>query len=182
VVLRDRALAHCQSLVGQGVLASAGMIELGRLTMMHGTSAQQATFVHIATNSIQYHWRTDASDNSSLQQLQLHCAQCDDTMSFTNLTTYPAISSIDWQRELRNANAAVLSSLAQSRACASVNADASTLTFQLLSFLHRIMKQTLMPSCVIRRCALSALSLRVRRVLLRDISGSSILQRVAACS
>jgi hypothetical protein len=36
--------------------------------MMHGTPAQQATFVHIATNSVQYHWLADASGDSSLQQ------------------------------------------------------------------------------------------------------------------
>jgi hypothetical protein len=55
VVLQDRALIHWQSSVGRGVVASAGIIEFGRFTMMHGSPAQQATFMHIATNSFQYH-------------------------------------------------------------------------------------------------------------------------------
>ena len=53
--IKSRALAHWQSRLGQGVFAGLGTIELGRVVCTHGSASQQATFVHVATNSIHYH-------------------------------------------------------------------------------------------------------------------------------
>jgi ribonuclease HI len=51
-VLRQNALTHWRAHAHQGAVASAGVIELGRVVMTHGSPAEQSTFVHVATNSI----------------------------------------------------------------------------------------------------------------------------------
>ena len=64
----------------QGQLGGEGMIELGRLTMLHGSDAHQLTIIHTATNSIHHHW---VKKDAMLQQLQ--CASCDEPLTLTHL-------------------------------------------------------------------------------------------------
>jgi hypothetical protein len=83
-------------------LACAGMVELGRITIRHGTPAHQSTLIHVATNSIHFHWVKDAppSRKSSLQQTQ--CGSCNSTLSLDHLASCPAPLSSDFRRRLRD--------------------------------------------------------------------------------
>ena len=83
----------------QGYLASPGMVELGRIVLKYGSSSQQITMIHVATNSIHYHWFTAVDGTSSLQQLQ--CASCHQTMSLNHLITCPHVDCISFRHELQ---------------------------------------------------------------------------------
>ena len=86
------ALTHTRGLAvwhqhgDTGIFASEGTIELGRVVMNSGSATQQATFVHIATNSIHYYWPRLGPDPHDSVLTQVPCtAEC--TASDTNYLT-----------------------------------------------------------------------------------------------
>ena len=92
----------------QGDLASDIMVDLGRVVMRCGTPAQQCAFVHVATNSLQYHWTTDDDDVSAVRQLQ--CDQCPAAhLSIAHLASAcDGVSSRRYHRRLHRAIVALL--------------------------------------------------------------------------
>ena len=51
---------------GRGDLAGPAMVDLGQAVLRHGSAAQQATLVHVATNSIEYFWPAGSVRNDQL--------------------------------------------------------------------------------------------------------------------
>lgn len=95
--LRAQALARWSAKPDQGRFACAGMVELGRVVRLHGSPAQQATFVHVATNSIHHRWH---GAPASLQQLQ--CAACNVTLTLEHFVACPAPPHSLARRQLRD--------------------------------------------------------------------------------
>ena len=85
------------------VLACAGMIELGRIALRFGSASHQSTLIHVATNSIQFHWVAEAppSRESSLQQVQ--CDACSVTLSLDHLASCLAALASAFRLALRDA-------------------------------------------------------------------------------
>ena len=75
----------------QGRLASSAMIQSCREVMQHGSSTQQATLVHVATNTIHYHWHAIAGAPRRLAKLvQLQCsAHCLTSLTVAHLAACP---------------------------------------------------------------------------------------------
>jgi hypothetical protein len=96
--LRSAGLVKWAAKPDQGRLACAGMVELGRVVRLAGSPAQQITFLHIATNSIHFHWH--GVPVASLQQL--HCAACNSTLDLEHFVTCPAPSSCRARTQLRD--------------------------------------------------------------------------------
>ena len=60
---------------------------LGRFVLKDGTSTHQMTLVHIATNSIHFHWVTEDDGTSSLHRLQ--CQLCHEDLTMRHLLFCP---------------------------------------------------------------------------------------------
>ena len=103
---RARALEHWTAITRQGALAGEGVQELGRVTVAHGSREQQCTLLHVATNSIHFHWLEDASGDSSLKQLQ--CEDCAQTLDLAHLLECPSPSSVAYRRQMRISFIAIL--------------------------------------------------------------------------
>jgi hypothetical protein len=84
---------------GQGELACAGTIELGRVALRHGSALHQITLVHVATNSIQYHWLPQPDGTSSLQQVQ--CALCSCPLTLAHLAECDQSICADFRDRLK---------------------------------------------------------------------------------
>jgi hypothetical protein len=109
--LKSLALAKWTAKVeGQGYLAGPATMELGRIVLRHGTAAHQATFVHVATNSIEYHWLTAADNTSSLQRVL--CAPCHAVLSLAHLAECPRAISAVFRSQLRRDIISLLSIVA----------------------------------------------------------------------
>ena len=105
--VRRAALARlrCSSLAkwtgrkdGRGDLAGPAMIDLGRAVLRHGSAAQQATLVHVATNSIEYFWPAGSVRNDQLQRLQ--CAPCNEVMTLAHLAECPESHCLQFRTRL----------------------------------------------------------------------------------
>jgi ribonuclease HI len=68
-----------------GAFACTALLDSSRVVLAHGSPSQQASFMHIATNSIQCCWQQSA-DGSSRQVKPLWCASCDVALTLTHLT------------------------------------------------------------------------------------------------
>jgi hypothetical protein len=68
-----------------GAFACTALFDSSREVLAHGSPSQQATFMHIATNSIQCCWQQSA-DGSSRQLKPLWCDSCDVALTLTHLT------------------------------------------------------------------------------------------------
>ncbi len=88
VQLKARHLQRWQekppSDMSDGTFACAALIDTSRAVLRHGTSSQQAAFMHVATNSIQCCWQQSA-DGASRQVKPLWCASCDVALTLTHL-------------------------------------------------------------------------------------------------
>ena len=84
---------------GQGRFAHQGMIELGRTALKHGNINHQTTLVHVATNSIHYHWVNHDDGTSTLAQVQ--CASCQQTMTLTHLISCTHSTNVDLRQQLQ---------------------------------------------------------------------------------
>jgi hypothetical protein len=71
----------------RGYLGGPAMIDLGRAVLRRGSAAQQATLVHVATNSIDYFWPAGSVRNDQLQRLL--CAPCNQVLSLSHLAECP---------------------------------------------------------------------------------------------
>ena len=86
---------------GQGHFACDGMRDMGRVIMKHGSHQEQQTFVHVATNSIQYHRVVDPNDDSKTILTQLQCRSCkNETLELTHLMSCPDPLSLDLRQEI----------------------------------------------------------------------------------
>ena len=102
-------------------MASEGMVELGRVVRKHGSAAQQATLVHIATNSIEYHLQPGAAAGArcSVERLQCACATCvDKVMSLTHVASCPGVAATQHRQRLQQV---VLDELSRA-SCAAIRA------------------------------------------------------------
>ena len=107
--LQSRAMTHWTAKVGgQGELAGEAMTHLGREALRHGSAHHQTTLVHVATNSIEFHWLEDASGDSSLQRLR--CDPCDCHLTLSHLVECPAPDGVSARSQLRRAILGLLSS------------------------------------------------------------------------
>jgi hypothetical protein len=88
---RWSALAECR-----GFLAGPGMLDLGAAVLKHGPPASQAAFVHVATNSIEYHW--PAAPKSPLQRL--HCNRCAALLTLEHLVVCRADVGVSFRFNL----------------------------------------------------------------------------------
>jgi hypothetical protein len=68
-----------------GAFACTALLDSSREVLTHGSPSQQATFMHIATNSTQCCWQQSA-DGSSRQVKPLWCDSCDAALTLTHLT------------------------------------------------------------------------------------------------
>ena len=89
---------------GREQFACDGMIELGRVTLKHGSHQQQQTFVHVASNTIHYHRVTDPNDHSSspsTRLAQLECSECHDhPLTLTHLMSCRGLTALNFRRDL----------------------------------------------------------------------------------
>jgi len=118
--VRRAALARCKSLAlthwhsravvdvddGQGVLAGAGMMHLGRVVMRHGSAEQQCALVLVATNSTHFYWlpaaRPAAAGQPRASVQRLACSHCLVPLTLTHLATCSASSAcVQFQRSLK---------------------------------------------------------------------------------
>ena len=78
------------------------MRDMGRVIMKHGSHQEQQTFVHVATNTIQYYRVVDPNDDSQtiLTQQLLQCPSCNETLNLTHLMSCPDPLSLDLHQEI----------------------------------------------------------------------------------
>jgi hypothetical protein len=67
-----------------GAFACAALLDTSRVVLRHGKSYHQATFMHIATNSIQCCWQQSA-DGANRQVKPLWCSSCDVALTLSHL-------------------------------------------------------------------------------------------------
>ena len=85
----------------QGLLAGKGTADAGRIVLKHGSSKQQATFVLVASNSIEHH-RVDRPDGTSHVQ-QLQCSACACALTLPHLTICDGVTRLSYRRRLQTA-------------------------------------------------------------------------------
>jgi hypothetical protein len=81
----------------QGYCASSGVVELGRICMRYAPSTFQSTFLHVATNSIHFHWVESPTAPDRLQPLS--CAACSEPLSFLHLLSCPSSTSTAFRQK-----------------------------------------------------------------------------------
>lgn len=69
-----------------GAFAGAALLETSKVLLSHGSPAQQATLLHIATNSIQCRWQLLA-DGATRRVQPLQCDTCGVSLTLTHLVT-----------------------------------------------------------------------------------------------
>lgn len=74
------------------------MLELAQTVRQLGTVEQQATLIHVATNSIQYHLVEEPDGGQSLQQLP--CTDCLVPLTLSHLTVCPGRDADRWRQKL----------------------------------------------------------------------------------
>ena len=80
------------------------MLELGRVVLQHGSAAQQATLVHVATNSIHFHWQAPDGDSVAPPVLQqLRCsAPCAEVLTLAHLSACLHATGVSYRQQLRS--------------------------------------------------------------------------------
>ena len=98
----DRWLVHHAATQGQ--IGGAGVIQSARHVMRHGSRTQQSTFVHVATNTIHYHWLDDA-DARPRVKARLAELQCGDACATSLTIVHLAVCNqhMPYRIELRDA-------------------------------------------------------------------------------
>jgi hypothetical protein len=105
--LKQAALTHWQAKRdGRELFASRAVLDLGRIVLKQGSAQQQATFVHIATNSIHFLWASDAAaGRESVQRLQCEdCSAADERtveLTLSHLTDCPSAVGVDYREQLQ---------------------------------------------------------------------------------
>jgi hypothetical protein len=87
--LKAQRLDHWRSVppadTMNGAFAGDALLDTNRVVLAHGSPSQQATFMHIATNSIQCCWQL-TPDGLSRNLRPLWCTTCDVPLTLTHLT------------------------------------------------------------------------------------------------
>ena len=91
-------------------MACSGMLDLARAVLLHGSSELQATLVHVATNSIDFHWLHRVGQNASLEQLS--CPVCSQVFTIGHVVTCPAPCGVAFRAGLRRDLLALFAPLA----------------------------------------------------------------------
>ena len=116
--LQAQQLLHWQqqpaAVTMDGYFASAALLDTGRVVLAHGSHIQQATFLHIATNSIQCCWQL-AADGASRKVLPLQCNSCRVALTLAHLAACPSAQSAAFRAEQRQRLLSALSSDPQAR-------------------------------------------------------------------
>ena len=99
----SRWSARLRTAADQGLFAGQGMVDLGRMVMRLGSPEQQATLVHVATNSIHWFLQPDPGDPSKRLLQQLHCDSCDTTLTIIHLFNCPLARPARHRTRLRRA-------------------------------------------------------------------------------
>jgi ribonuclease HI len=118
----------------QGTFACDGAIELGRVVLKEGSTAQQKTLVHVATNSIHFHWYPPDDPDATLEQVQ--CDGCKVALTLDHLATCFAPSCVDYRLELQNAILAEIDSYPDTRNWHRSNREGDLFTLYLLDCFH----------------------------------------------
>ena len=100
VRMQSTAFARWQQKSDQGELACPGMLDLGRVVLQRGTREQQATFVHVATNSIHYFRQPTMPAGSELHQLPCSDA-CHCYLTIAHLAACEAPASVAFRARLK---------------------------------------------------------------------------------
>ena len=103
----------------QCFFSGEGVMDLGRVTLRHGTAAQQSTLVHAATNSIHFHWVTHPDASSTLEQHQ--CAGCLSDLTIRHLVTCPHPASASFRSCLHSEILAIIESVHECKAWCRAN-------------------------------------------------------------
>jgi ribonuclease HI len=91
--LRELAMVHWANQPDRGKFACDGMVELGRIARLFGTPTQQATLVHVATNSAHFHWVYEPPPSRICALQQMQCAHCNTAFDLSHLALCPSPSS-----------------------------------------------------------------------------------------
>jgi ribonuclease HI len=113
--LQAQALAKWHGQVGaaRDVCATRGMIDLGRVAMRLGSAEHQATLVHVATDSVDFHIGPSA-DGSKLQRLRCSsCGGCE--FRLLHLSDCPSAAARAHRSRLQSDLVRLLSECAESR-------------------------------------------------------------------
>jgi len=98
----------------QGRFAHVGTIDLGKVILRYGSSSLQATFLHIATNSIHQYWQDDPLAHSGQSVQALKCASCNHIMSIDHLGVCNQPTAIHFRVQLMKDVVNVLTAIASS--------------------------------------------------------------------
>jgi len=96
VQLKQASMRHWQSKRdGREYFAGDAVLDLGRAIVQRGSAQQQHTLVHVATNSIHYHF---AAAPGPVQQLQ--CDDCRVTLTLEHLAVCQSQLGLDYREQL----------------------------------------------------------------------------------
>jgi hypothetical protein len=104
--IRSQAFSKWQAklekddLVGQ--FAHAGIVDMGRVVLKHGSFEEQQTFVHVATNSIHYYCPPIGAAGRRSPVQQHHCVPCDHRMTVYHLMICPQPPAVALRRSLQH--------------------------------------------------------------------------------
>jgi ribonuclease HI len=99
--------------IADGSFACAALLDTSRVVLAHGSASQQATFVHVATNSIHACWHKQA-DGSRARVQPLLCATCATPLTLAHLSVCPS-DGAEFRMKQRVAWSQLLASCAESK-------------------------------------------------------------------
>lgn len=107
---KDQALEHWKHdyRESQGMFASTGMIDLGRVIMKFGSTQDQATFIHLATNTIDRYWKIvpnnlmPSVEEKTYIHLQCEFDTCKTDMNLSHFSSCPNSKAVSSRLQLRN--------------------------------------------------------------------------------
>ena len=117
--IKRAALTHWQrKRDGREYFAGQAALDTGRMVLRQGTAALQATFVHLVTNSLHFHWPLPspaAAAAAAVGVQEQECAPCTAVAHavahFTpaHILTCSHVTSVDFRKQLRRSILALLS-------------------------------------------------------------------------
>jgi hypothetical protein len=166
----------------QGYFASPGAVELGRICMRHAPPTLQSIFLHVATNSIHFHWVESPTAPDRLQPLS--CDACSEPLSLLHLLCCPSPTSTSFRNKLQHGILRLLAEDATTRNWSQAHAHLSLLPLleQLFPFVAPSLSSPSTPPSPLtdeekRRhlclCMCGAFTLRQANAALRTLGHSS---------
>jgi ribonuclease HI len=113
--LKAQALTRWEqqaAVADQGFIACAGLLQLGRAVLRSGSPELQATFVHVATNSVHFYIHNDGLPDSAVAQLPCEHPPCGvgAVLSLAHAVTCMSKPARHFRLKLRDAIVAAVSS------------------------------------------------------------------------